>query len=91
MTDQSIVVRKAFGARVASYRRQAGISQTQLGQRLDPPKTKQLMCNIENGHSRATVEDIIQIHRALRLKGRPGELVNGLLDSEPQKNSPFVG
>lgn len=66
----------AIGNRIAALRERRGITQEMLGASLTPPQTRASISNIENGHQRVMVAQLVDIADALGTS--PGRLLRGL-------------
>src|SRR5579863_357432 len=56
-----------LGARIQSVRNRRGVTQQQLGLRLNPPNTRVLISNIESGKQRVLLHTLAQIATALEV------------------------
>lgn len=54
-----------IGAQIRRFRKSAGLSQTALGAKLNPPHSRQNVCNIERGAQNVNLELALQIAGAL--------------------------
>lgn len=71
----------AFGIVLRIYRQEKGLTQEQLGERVDVVRS--FICSLENGHRQPSLQMVLKLAAALGV--RAGDLVNAVEDRVANK------